>query len=114
VRPRIGDKSIYELQRSDIKTMLAEIAKEHGPVMADRVLAYVRKAFNWQMIDDDNFKSPHRARYGANEAQAEGEKADANRRGNAGCLGCAGNRRCPRVLSALFKVTAVEHNSAKR
>jgi integrase len=58
VRPRIGIKSIYELQRSDIKTMLAEIAKEHGPVIADRVLAYVRKAFNWQMIGDDNFKSP--------------------------------------------------------
>jgi len=58
VRPRIGIKSIYDLQRSDIKTMLAEIAKEHGPVMADRVLAYVRKAFNWQMINDDNFKSP--------------------------------------------------------
>jgi integrase len=58
VRPRIGAKSIYDLQRSDIKTMLAEIAKEHGPVMADRVLAYVRKAFNWQMISDDEFKSP--------------------------------------------------------
>jgi len=58
VRPRIGDKSVYNLQRSDIKTMLAEIAKEHGPVMADRVLAYVRKAFNWQMINDDRFKSP--------------------------------------------------------
>jgi integrase len=58
VRPRIGIKSIYDLQRSDIKTMLAEIAKGHGPVMADRVLAYVRKAFNWQMIGDDNFKSP--------------------------------------------------------
>lgn len=26
--------------------------------MADRVLAYVRKAFNWHMIADDNFKSP--------------------------------------------------------
>lgn len=58
VPPRIGDKSIYDLQRSDIKTMLAEIAREHGPVMADRVLAYVRKAFNWQMISDDHFKSP--------------------------------------------------------
>jgi integrase len=58
VRPRIGAKSIYDLQRSDIKTMLAEIAKEHGPVMADRVLAYVRKAFNWQMISDDEFKTP--------------------------------------------------------
>ena len=58
VRPRIGGKSIYDLQRSDIKTMLAEIAKGHGPVMADRVLAYVRKAFNWHMINDDHFKSP--------------------------------------------------------
>jgi integrase len=38
--------------------MLASIAKAHGPVMADRVLAYVRKAFNWQMIRDDYFKSP--------------------------------------------------------
>ena len=26
--------------------------------MADRVLAYVRKAFNWHMIGDDHFKSP--------------------------------------------------------
>ena len=58
VRPRIGAKSIYDLQRSDVQAMLAEIAKEHGPVMADRVLAYVRKAFNWQMIDDDKFNSP--------------------------------------------------------
>jgi len=58
VRPRMGTKSIYDLRRSDIKAMLAEIAKEHGPVMADRVLAYVRKAFNWQMISDDEFKSP--------------------------------------------------------
>jgi len=30
VRPRIGIKSIYDLQRSDIKTMLAEIAKGMG------------------------------------------------------------------------------------
>ena len=51
-------KSIYDLQRSDIKTMLAEIAKENGPVMSDRVLAYVRKGFNWYMIEDDGFKSP--------------------------------------------------------
>jgi hypothetical protein len=30
VRPRIGTKSIYDVQRSDIKTMLAEIANDHG------------------------------------------------------------------------------------
>lgn len=58
VRPRIGGKSIYDLQRSDITSMLNEVKEEHGPVMADRVLAYVRKAFNWQAIQDDEFKSP--------------------------------------------------------
>lgn len=58
VRPRIGEKSIYDLKRSDITTMLNEIKAESGPVMADRVLAHVRKAFNWQMVQDDEFKSP--------------------------------------------------------
>jgi integrase len=58
VRPRVGDKSIYDLKRSDITTMLNEIKAESGPVMADRVLAHVRKAFNWQMVQDDEFKSP--------------------------------------------------------
>jgi integrase len=58
VRPRIGGKSIYDLQRSDITSMLNEVKEEHGPVMADRVLAYVRKAFNWQAVQDDEFKSP--------------------------------------------------------
>ena len=58
VRPRIGTKSIYELKRSYITTMLNNIKDEHGPVMADRVLAHVRKAFNWQMVQDDEFKSP--------------------------------------------------------
>ena len=58
VRPRIGAKSIYDLKRSDITTMLNEVKAESGPVMADRVLAHVRKAFNWQMVQDDDFKSP--------------------------------------------------------
>jgi integrase len=34
--------------RRQLCLLIAEIAKDHGPVMADRVLAYVRKAFNWQ------------------------------------------------------------------
>lgn len=58
VRPRLGERSIYDLKRSDITTMLNEIKAESGPVMADRVLAHVRKAFNWQMVQDDEFKSP--------------------------------------------------------
>ncbi len=58
VRPRIGEKSIYDLKRSDITAMLNEVKEAAGPVMADRVLAHVRKAFNWQMTQDDEFKSP--------------------------------------------------------
>ena len=57
VRPRIGAESIYDLKRSNI-TMLNEMKIENGPVMADRVLAHVRKAFNWQAVQDDEFKSP--------------------------------------------------------
>jgi integrase len=38
--------------------MLDEIADERGPVMADRALAYVRKAFNWWATRDDTFNTP--------------------------------------------------------
>lgn len=59
VRPRIGSKSIYDgLKRRDIVEMLDAIEDENGPVMADRVLAHVRKAFNWWMVQDEDFKSP--------------------------------------------------------
>jgi integrase len=58
VRPRIGGKSIYSLRRGDVVGMLDEIADERGPVMADRALAYVRKAFNWWATRDDAFNSP--------------------------------------------------------
>jgi integrase len=60
VKPRIGGVGIYELKRSQVSKMLDEIADKHGQVTADRVLAYVRKAFNWYEINghDDNFKSP--------------------------------------------------------
>jgi integrase len=58
VRPAIGAKSIYDLKRSEIVTMLDKVEDEAGPVMADRVLAHIRKAFNWQAARDDEFKSP--------------------------------------------------------
>jgi hypothetical protein len=58
VRPRIGSKSIYDLKRRDIVEMLDGIEDDNGPVMADRVLAHVRKAFNWWMVQDEDFKSP--------------------------------------------------------
>jgi integrase len=58
VKPRIGNRSIYELKRSEIVSMLDQIDAERGPVMADRVLAHIRKAFNWHMARNDNFTSP--------------------------------------------------------
>jgi len=58
VRPRLGEKSIYDLKRKDIVEMLDAIEDDHGPVMADRVLAHVRKAFNWYAARDDQFSPP--------------------------------------------------------
>lgn len=58
VRKAIGATSIYALRRSDVVKMLDKIADDKGPVMADRVLAHLRKALNWQAIRDDEFASP--------------------------------------------------------
>jgi Arm DNA-binding domain len=58
VRPRIGSKSIYELKRRDIVEMLDAIEDADKAVTADRVLAYVRKAFNWYATRDDEFSPP--------------------------------------------------------
>jgi integrase len=58
VTPRIGKLGIYEIRRSDVVAMLDKIEDENGPVMADRTLAYVRKAFNWYAARDDRFVPP--------------------------------------------------------
>jgi integrase len=58
VKPTIGSVGIYELRRTAIVEMLDDIADTSGPVMADRVLAYIRKAFNWRAARDDEFNSP--------------------------------------------------------
>lgn len=58
VKPHIGKLGIYEVRRSDIIKMLDRIEDENGPVMADRTLAYVRKAFNWYATRDDKFNNP--------------------------------------------------------
>ncbi|MFY9953519.1 tyrosine-type recombinase/integrase [Bradyrhizobium sp.] len=58
VRPRIGSKSIYDLKRKDIVEMLDAIENADKAPTADRVLAYVRKAFNWYAARDDEFLPP--------------------------------------------------------
>jgi integrase len=58
VRPTLGARLIYELERSDISDLMDTIEDENGPVMADRTLAYLRKAFNWQMARENKWVSP--------------------------------------------------------
>ena len=58
VRPRIGSLSIYDVKRRDIVSMLDAIEDDDKAVTADRVLAYVRKAFNWYATRDDEFLPP--------------------------------------------------------
>ena len=58
VKPRIGKLSVYEVRRSHINEMLDEIEDANGLVMADRTLAYLRKAFNWYAARDDQFNVP--------------------------------------------------------
>ena len=61
VAPDIGDLPVFgegRLRRSHIVDMLDEIEDESGPVMADRTLAYVRKAFNWFAARNEEFTNP--------------------------------------------------------
>jgi integrase len=58
VRPALGAMSIYDIRRRDVVRMLDSVADSAGPVMSDRTLAHLRKAFNWQAIRDDEFSTP--------------------------------------------------------
>jgi integrase len=57
VRPAIGAKVIYDLDRADVAKFLDAVGREH-PRMADVTLAYLRKAFNWWQTRDGKFKTP--------------------------------------------------------
>lgn len=58
VRPVLGGRSIYGIGRDEISTLLDKVEDNSGPVQADRVMGYLRKAFNWQMTRDSKFVSP--------------------------------------------------------
>lgn len=58
VRPQIGNLIIYDVKRGQVGDMLDKIATDNGEVQADRVLAYVRKAFNWFAVKDEDFRTP--------------------------------------------------------
>jgi integrase len=58
VYPRLGNTPINDIRRSDIAELLDEIEDKNGSTQADRVLATLRKLFNWHCTRDDEFVSP--------------------------------------------------------
>ena len=58
VKPRLGNRPIHELTRRDVAGLLDHVAHNSGAVMADHVLAVVRKLCNWHAARDDEFRSP--------------------------------------------------------
>lgn len=58
VYPTLGRMPITEIRRSNMKVLLDSVHRQAGPVQADRVLAYIRRVFNWHAAHDDDFVSP--------------------------------------------------------
>jgi len=58
IRPLIGKVPVRDLRRSHVVSLLDRVASKNGLVMADRVLAYLRKALNWHATRDDEFVVP--------------------------------------------------------
>ena len=58
VLPTLGARQIGEIKRSEIVKLLDTIEDCNGPVMADQVLAYIRKIMAWHASRSDDFNSP--------------------------------------------------------
>jgi integrase len=58
IYPKLGDRQIESIKRSEVAELLREIAKDRGAVMADYVLAMLRRLFNRYAIDSDEYRSP--------------------------------------------------------
>jgi integrase len=58
VFPRFGARQIDSIKRSEIVRLLDQIEDDNGPVMADAVLAILRKLFSWHASRSDEFNSP--------------------------------------------------------
>jgi integrase len=72
VYPAIGSLPLATLRRSHIVKLLDKIQDERGDRMADLVLAYLRRAFNWHASRVDDFSSPivrGMGRYAAKERE---------------------------------------------
>jgi integrase len=58
VFPELGMRQIGDIKRTDITRLLDRIDDESGPVMADTVLAILRRVMGWHAARGDDFRSP--------------------------------------------------------
>ena len=58
VIPTLGNRQIEEIGRRDITRLLDDIAKNSGPVMADKILGHLRNLLNWHAARSDDYCSP--------------------------------------------------------
>ncbi|MBR1241509.1 integrase arm-type DNA-binding domain-containing protein [Bradyrhizobium sp. AUGA SZCCT0274] len=56
--PTFGDREFKSISRSEISNRLDEIEENHGPAMADSVLAVYRSIASFHEARDDNYSSP--------------------------------------------------------
>jgi len=60
IYPALSGRQIDTIKRSEIVQFLDKIEDERGPQMAQTVLAFLSKLFNWHASRDDDFLSPIR------------------------------------------------------
>jgi integrase len=58
VLPKLGNRQISDITRTEIVRLLDHIADKSGAPMADHVLAYLRRVMNWHASRSDDFRSP--------------------------------------------------------
>jgi len=58
VLPKLGNRQIEDITRTDVARLLDHIAGERGAPMADHVLAYLRRVMTWHASRSDSFRSP--------------------------------------------------------
>ncbi len=58
VYPKLGTREIDSIGRRDVVKLLDKVEDERGPVMADHVLATLRRLMTWHASRSDDYRSP--------------------------------------------------------
>jgi len=60
VYPKLGNRPIESIKRSEIVRLLDEIEEENGPHQAQAILTFLSRLLNWHASRDDDFMPPIR------------------------------------------------------